>query len=207
MTFAAIYTSSGESQFIPTYHPLHRTDWGNISHSCIPSSIWPPLPEYIGPLRAKVEEVTEREGWTKRPWIRCKRSIVSSGSRSERLRWEIVSAASSCVCFTLTETVVMTRVARKDYTFADGTRIPRGTTVSVNPTQAHHDPETYENQNRLKASASRKCGSSRIVRNVILLPSPQSSCLLDTGIMPVLDATSQLASSGSCSRTSFSTTT
>ena len=39
----------------------------------------------------------------------------------------------------------MTRVARKDYTFADGTRIPRGTTVSVNPTQAHHDPETYEN--------------------------------------------------------------
>ena len=39
----------------------------------------------------------------------------------------------------------MTRVASKDYTFADGTRIPQGTTVSVNPTQAHHDPETYEN--------------------------------------------------------------
>ena len=28
---------------------------------------------------------------------------------------------------------------------ADGTRIPQGTTVSVNTTQARHDPETYEN--------------------------------------------------------------
>ena len=37
------------------------------------------------------------------------------------------------------------RVARKDYTFADGTRILQETTASVNPTQAHHDPETYEN--------------------------------------------------------------
>ena len=45
----------------------------------------------------------------------------------------------------LTETVVMMRVAREDYTFADGTRIPQGTTVGVNLTQAHHDPETYEN--------------------------------------------------------------
>ena len=44
----------------------------------------------------------------------------------------------------LTETVVMMRVARKDYTFADDTRIPQGTTVSANPTQAHHDTETYE---------------------------------------------------------------
>ena len=45
----------------------------------------------------------------------------------------------------LTKTVVMMRVAGKDYTFADGTRILQGTTVSANPTQAHHDPETYEN--------------------------------------------------------------
>ena len=39
----------------------------------------------------------------------------------------------------------MTRVARKDYTFADGTRIPQETTVSFHPTQAYHDPEAYEN--------------------------------------------------------------
>ena len=55
------------------------------------------LPEDIRPLRAEAEEVTEREGWTKRPWIRCTRSTVSSRTRSERLRWEIVSAAPSCV--------------------------------------------------------------------------------------------------------------
>ena len=39
----------------------------------------------------------------------------------------------------------MKRIAREDYTFADGTRIPQGTSVGVNVTQAHHDPETYEN--------------------------------------------------------------
>ena len=37
----------------------------------------------------------------------------------------------------------MTRVARKACAFADGTCSPRGT--RVNPTQARHDPETYEN--------------------------------------------------------------
>ena len=35
-------------------------DWGNSSHSCLAA-----LPEYIGPLRAEVEEVIERGGWTK----------------------------------------------------------------------------------------------------------------------------------------------
>ena len=39
----------------------------------------------------------------------------------------------------------MMPVTRKDYTFADGTRIPQGTTVSVNSTQAHNDLEAYEN--------------------------------------------------------------
>ena len=42
-------------------------------------------------------------------------------------------------------TVIMRRVARKAHTLADGTRIPQGTTVSVNPSQPRHDPETYEN--------------------------------------------------------------
>ena len=95
------------------------------------------LPACIEPLRAEVEEVIECEGRTKEALDQMYKVTVSSRSRSKRIRWEIVSAAPSCVCFTLTETVVVTRVARKDYTSADGTRIPRGTTVSVNPTQAH----------------------------------------------------------------------
>ena len=60
--------------------------------------------------------------------------------------------------------------------------------------------------NSLTASASQRCDSSRIVRNVILLPPPRRTCLSDTGVMPVLDATSQLASSRSCLRTPFLTT-
>ena len=59
-----------------------------------------------------------------------------------------MSAAPSCVSVTLTKTVLMMRVARKDYTFADGSRIPQGTTVPVNPTQAHHGPATYEDPER-----------------------------------------------------------
>ena len=42
-------------------------------------------------------------------------------------------------------TVLMGRVAKKDYTFADGTFIPQGTTVCVNCTPAHNDPEKYDN--------------------------------------------------------------
>ena len=203
---AAIHSSSMVNPNL--YLHIIPFDWGNSSHSCMPSSIWPPYPNTLSLFAQKLKRSSTMRAGPKRLWIRCTRWTVSSRSRSERLRWEIVSAAPSCVCSTLTEPVIMTRVARKDYTFADGTRIPQGTTVSVNPTQAHHDLETYKNHpNSLKVSASRKCGSSRIVGNMILLPPPQSYCLSDTGVLPVLDATSQLASSSSCSRTPFSTVT
>ena len=124
----------------------------------------------------------------KRLWIRCTRSTVSSSSRSETLRWDIVGAAASCVCFPLAETVLMMRVARKDYTFADGTCIPQGTTVSVNPTQAHHNPETYENPEQFEGFHVANMRLQQDSKNMILLPPPQSSCLSDTGVMPVLDA-------------------
>ena len=102
------------------------------------------LPEYIGPFRAEVEEVIERECLTKEALDQIDKvdSFIKESQRKTSLGNR---AASSCVCFMLTKTVVMMRVARKDYTFADGTRIPQGTTVSVNPAQAHQDPETYEN--------------------------------------------------------------
>ena len=106
-----------ESQFTPAYHPLYRTDWGDSSHSFMPSSIWPPLPENtLGLFAQKLKRSSNAGARPKRLWIRCTRSTVSSRSCSERLRCEIVSAAPSCVCFTLTETVLMMRVSKKDYT-------------------------------------------------------------------------------------------
>ena len=162
------------------------------------------------PFAQNLKRSSNARAEPKRPWIRCTRSTVLSRSRSERLCWELVSAAPSCVCFMLTETVVMRRVARKDYTFADGTRIPQGTTVSINPTQAHHDPETYENPEQFEGFRFAKMrfqqGGKKHDIGMILLPPPQSSCLSETGVMPVVDATLQLASSRSCSRTPFSAT-
>ncbi|EDR01384.1 uncharacterized protein LACBIDRAFT_310984 [Laccaria bicolor S238N-H82] len=88
------------------------------------------LPEYIGPLRAEVEEVIEREGWSKEALDQMHKvdSFIKESQRKTSLG-----------------TLVMVRIAKEDYTFADGTHIPQGTTVGVNLAQAHHDPETYEN--------------------------------------------------------------
>ena len=53
VNFAAIHI--GESQFILTYYPLHQTDWGNSSHSCMPSSIWSPYLDTLGLFARKLK--------------------------------------------------------------------------------------------------------------------------------------------------------
>ena len=170
------------SQILPTHHPLHRIDWGNPS-SCMPSSIWPRYSNTLGLFAQKLKRSSNVRAGPKRPWIKCIRSTVSSRSRSESLSWEKVSVAPSCVCFTLTETVVMMRVVRKDYTFADGTRIPQGTTVSVNPTQAHHEPEMYETPEQFedfrfaKMRLQQESKKYDIVAHVLLAFRIRASCL------------------------------
>ena len=131
------------------------------------SSIWLPYLNALSLFAQKLKRSSNARAGPKKLWIRC---TVSSRSRSERLRWEIVNAAPSSIHFTLTETVVMMRIAEEDYTFADGTRLPQGTTVGVNLTQTHHDLETYENQfdgfrfakMRLRQD-SRKCHLPRVL--------------------------------------------
>ena len=160
VNFAAIHTSSMVSSIYTYISSLNPNGLGEFQPFVHAFFYLAALPEYIGPLRAEVEEVIEREDWTKEALDEMYKvdSFIKESQRKTPLG--IVSAPPSCVCFTLTETVVMTRIARKDYTFADGTRIPQGTTVSIHPTKAHHDPKTYENPEQFEGFRFAKCGSS-----------------------------------------------
>ncbi|KIJ21175.1 hypothetical protein PAXINDRAFT_65823 [Paxillus involutus ATCC 200175] len=87
-------------------------------------------PQYMKPLREEIESVVKTDGWSKGalPEMRKLDSFLK-----ECQRMEGVSSAS------------MTRKAMKDFTFSDGTVVPKGTFV-VTATQATHlDNEIYEN--------------------------------------------------------------
>ncbi|KAF8153783.1 cytochrome P450 [Crassisporium funariophilum] len=87
------------------------------------------FPEYMQPLRDEVEEVIKREGWTKEGLDKMHKldSFIKESQRLHPLG-----------------SLMMTRVAQKDYTFSDGTSVPRGTTVAVSIHNAHLDPESFE---------------------------------------------------------------
>lgn len=94
-------------------------------------------PEYIAPLRAEVEEVIAREGWSKSA-MRDMHKIDSFLRESGRV------SEGDCL--------VMNRKVVKDggYTFSDGTTLPKGTLVSVAMPSVHlnadvyPDPETFD---------------------------------------------------------------
>ena len=63
--------------------------------------------------------------------------------------------ARECLCILLTGLasrllgllVIITRKAMKDFTFSDGTFIPKGTMIGVATRCLHHDEKFYENAN------------------------------------------------------------
>ncbi|KAI9571037.1 cytochrome P450 [Boletus coccyginus] len=87
-------------------------------------------PQYIRPLREEVEMVVEQEGWSKASLGKM-RKIDSFLKESQRLVG--IGAVS------------LSRKAIKDFTFSDGTFIPKGTTVVVPSRSLHLDNEHYEN--------------------------------------------------------------
>ena len=150
------------------------------------------VPEYVGRLREEVEEVI-REGWTKEALDQMYKvdSFIKESQRKTPL--------GNRECRSILCLLYADRSSRHDASCQEGLHI-RGwhtysTTVSVNPTQAHHDPEMYETPEQFKGFRFAKMRLQQDSKNMILLPPPQRSCLSDTGVMPVLDATSQLASS------------
>ena len=97
------------------------------------------------PLREEVEEIIQREGWTKAGIDQmCK--IDSFIKESQRLHpITIGKPMSSFGCAQKLNffSVAMKRVAVKDHTFSDGTTVPRGTTVGVAVDSTQLDEKFY----------------------------------------------------------------
>ncbi|TRM67710.1 cytochrome P450 [Schizophyllum amplum] len=87
-------------------------------------------PEYIAPLRAEVEEVIAKEGWT-------------SLAMREMHRVDSFLRESGRVCEG--NCLVLHRRVVKDggFTFSDGTTLPKGTLVAAAVPPAHYNADTY----------------------------------------------------------------
>ncbi|KIJ12301.1 hypothetical protein PAXINDRAFT_14916 [Paxillus involutus ATCC 200175] len=87
-------------------------------------------PQYMQPLREEVESIVEKEGWSKGALAKM-RKIDSFLKESQRM--EGIGA------------VAMSRKAMKDFTFSDGTVVPKGTIIHAASHATHLDNEIYEN--------------------------------------------------------------
>ncbi|TCD62558.1 hypothetical protein EIP91_006736 [Steccherinum ochraceum] len=87
-------------------------------------------PEYQSELREEVDRVVARHGWTKDSLAKM---IKTDSFIKEIARFQGLGTTS------------LTRLAMKDFTFSDGTFIPKGTLVSATSRAAHFDEENYEN--------------------------------------------------------------
>ncbi|PSS38083.1 hypothetical protein PHLCEN_2v63 [Hermanssonia centrifuga] len=87
-------------------------------------------PQWVKPMREEVEEVVSREGWSKAA-IQKMRRVDSFLKETQRM--------------TGLGDLSMTRLAMQDFTFSDGTFVPKGSLVSVAAGPMHQDEEFYEN--------------------------------------------------------------
>jgi len=87
-------------------------------------------PQYLAPMREEVEAVIKQEGWTKVAMSKL-RKVDSFLKETQRVNGLGILS--------------MTRKALQDFTFSDGTFVPKGTTVSVASGAMHHDEANYAN--------------------------------------------------------------
>ncbi|KAF8521433.1 cytochrome P450 [Hysterangium stoloniferum] len=87
-------------------------------------------PKYLAPLREEVEAVLEEYGWSKVAMTKLNR-LDSFLKESQRINGLTVTS--------------LTRKALRDYTFADGTFVPKGTYIAAAATSTHTDDEIYVN--------------------------------------------------------------
>ena len=86
-------------------------------------------PQYIKPLREEVEAVVAAEGWSKTGLAKMRK--IDSFLKEEQRRYGI-------------GILTMGRKVMQDFTFSDGTFIPKGTSVSVASVAAHYDEQAYK---------------------------------------------------------------
>ncbi|KZT30762.1 cytochrome P450 [Neolentinus lepideus HHB14362 ss-1] len=85
-------------------------------------------PQFIQPLREEVEDIVNKEGWSRASLQKMRR--IDSFLK-ESMRYNGMGCLS------------MTRKALKPFTFSDGTVIPPGVYVNAAQTATHHDEEYY----------------------------------------------------------------
>lgn len=105
------------------------------------------MPHYIQPMREEVEAVVSEEGWTKASmsklykvdsFLKESQRFTGLASRTQLFYpWLPFFAQASFP-------VTMDRKVLKDFTFSDGTFIPKGSYLNV-PTALHRDDENYSN--------------------------------------------------------------
>ncbi|TFK46494.1 cytochrome P450 [Heliocybe sulcata] len=92
--------------------------------------------ELIAPVRKEAEEAIETDGWTKAAM--GKMHLLDSFLK-EVMRFNGAQAWS------------LNRIALKDWTFSDGTFIPKGTSIAACATPVHMDPEVYPEPEKFDA--------------------------------------------------------
>ncbi|KAF9235148.1 cytochrome P450 [Melanogaster broomeanus] len=86
-------------------------------------------PQFVQPLREEVESIVETSGWSKDALAKM-RKIDSFLKESQRMEGNAF--------------LTMFRRAMKDFTFSDGTVIPKGTFLAFASQSTHLDSELYE---------------------------------------------------------------
>ncbi|KAF8844225.1 cytochrome P450 [Paxillus ammoniavirescens] len=87
-------------------------------------------PQYMQPLREEVESIVETDGWSKGALVKMRKidSFLKESQRTEGM---------ACVS--------LTRKAMKDFTFSDGTVVPKGTVLVAASQATHLDDNVYNN--------------------------------------------------------------
>ncbi|KIJ13827.1 hypothetical protein PAXINDRAFT_13375 [Paxillus involutus ATCC 200175] len=87
-------------------------------------------PQYIQPLREEVEAIVEKDGWSKEALTKMRKvdSFLKESQRTDGITY-----------------VSMTRKAMKDFTFSDGTVLPKGTMVAIASQAPRLDNGVYDN--------------------------------------------------------------
>ncbi|KZS89011.1 cytochrome P450 [Sistotremastrum niveocremeum HHB9708] len=86
------------------------------------------MPEYVAPLREEIEKHVGEEGWTRSSLTKC-RKLDSFVKECQRLRGAGTGSSA--------------RMAMKDYTFSNGTFVPKGTFLFAAAVPRHKDPDVY----------------------------------------------------------------
>ncbi|ESK87975.1 cytochrome p450 [Moniliophthora roreri MCA 2997] len=92
-------------------------------------------PQYVAELREEVESIINEHGWTKAAMQQMRKldSFLKEATRHEGLG-----------------SVFVVRKALKDFTFSDGTTVPKGSMVGAATWSIHHDGKYYSDPHEFK---------------------------------------------------------